>query len=110
MMRSVDRRYREGEIHIVEDNGYWVPLGSMACAKKHCFRSARSSKDRPKSEFESLQTGVSEPVAEHFARRVHVVLTKLTRYQVTTPAREIKPRVLGDLIPRFPDERFVCTQ
>ena len=42
-------------------------------------------------------------VAEYIAR-VHGILTKLTRHHVTTPAREIKRRVLGGLTPRFPDE------
>ena len=50
-----------------------------------------------------LEIRVSEPVTEYFAR-VHVFVTKLTRYQVTTPAREIKRRVPGGLTPRFPDE------
>ena len=35
--------------------------------------------DRAKSEFESLEIGVSEPVTKYFAR-VHVILTKLTRH------------------------------
>ena len=61
--------------------------------------------DGVKREFESLVTEASEPVAEHFAR-VHVLLMKLARQQVTTPAREIKRRVLGGLTPRFPGE--VC--
>ena len=51
-------------------------------------------------EFESLDLGVSESVAEYFAR-VHVILMKLTRHQVTTPAREIKRRVQSGLAPRF---------
>ena len=49
-------------------------------------------------EFESLDLGVSESVAEYFAR-VHVILMKLTRHQVTTPAREIKRRVQSGLAP-----------
>ena len=56
--------------------------------------------DRAKREFGSLEIGVSKPVAEYFAR-VHVLLMKLARHQITTPAREIKRRVLGGLIPRF---------
>ena len=58
---------------------------------------------RVKREFESLEIGVSEPVAEYFAR-VHAVLMKLMRYQVTTPAREIERRVQGGLTPRFSDK------
>ena len=59
--------------------------------------------DRAKREFESLQIGVWESVVEYFAR-VHVILMKLARHQVTTPAREIKRTVLGSLSSRFPDE------
>ena len=58
---------------------------------------------RVKREFESLEIGVSEPVTEYFAR-VHVILMKFARHQVTTPAREIKRTVLGSLTSRFPDE------
>ena len=64
--------------------------------------------DRAKSEFESLEIAVSEPVADYFDR-VNVVLTKLTKHQVTTPAREIKRRVVSDLTPRFSDEVRVNT-
>ena len=43
--------------------------------------------DRSIREFGSLEIGVSEPVTEYFAS-VHVVLKKLTRHHVATPARE----------------------
>ena len=56
--------------------------------------------DRAKREFESLEIGVSKCVPEYFAR-VHVILIKLMRHQVTTPAREI---ILGILSPQIPDE------
>ena len=59
--------------------------------------------DREKREFESIEIGVSKPVAKYFAR-VHVILMKLTRHLVTTPAREIKRGVLSGLTPRFTDE------
>ena len=52
--------------------------------------------DRAKREPGSLDIEVVESVAEYFAR-VHVILMKLARHQVTTPAREIKRRVLGGL-------------
>ena len=42
--------------------------------------------DRAKNEFELLEIRVSEPVAESFAR-VHMILTELTRHEVTTPTR-----------------------
>ena len=54
--------------------------------------------DRAKREPGSLDIEVVESVAEYFAR-VHVILMKLARHQVTTPAREIKSRVLGGLTP-----------
>ena len=54
--------------------------------------------DREKREFESLEIGVSESVAEYFVR-VHVVLMKPARHKVyvTTPARKSKRIVLGSL-------------
>ncbi|CAN0411880.1 unnamed protein product, partial [Ascophyllum nodosum] len=58
--------------------------------------------DRAKREFETLEIGVRESVAEYFAR-VHVTLMKLARHRVRTPAREIKRTVLGSLTFRFPD-------
>ena len=64
--------------------------------------------DRAKREFEPFEIGVSELVAEYYAR-VHFVLTKLTRHQDTTPAREIKCRVLSGLTPHFPDDVCVYT-
>ena len=59
--------------------------------------------DRAKREFKSLEIGVSKSVAGYFAC-VHALLTKSTRHQVITLAREIKRRVLRGLTPRFPDE------
>ena len=54
--------------------------------------------DRAKREFESLEIEASEPVAEYFSR-VHVILMKLTRNHVKTPACGIKRRVGGGLTP-----------
>ena len=59
--------------------------------------------DRTKREIETLEIGVSESVAEYFAR-VHIVLMKLERYKITTPAREIRRIVLSSLTFRFPSE------
>ena len=53
--------------------------------------------------FPYLEIGVSKSDAEYFAR-VHVILMKLARHQVTTPAREINRTVLGSLTSRFLDE------
>ena len=58
---------------------------------------------RAKREFETLEIGVRESVAAYFAR-MHVILMKLERHKVTTPAREIKRIVLTSLTSRFPDE------
>ena len=44
---------------------------------------------RTKRELEPLEIGVSESVAEYFAR-VHIILMKLERYKITTPARDIR--------------------
>ena len=59
--------------------------------------------DRAKREFETLEIGVNESVSEYF-KRVNIVLTKLERHKITTPARGIKRIVLNSLTPRFPNE------
>ena len=59
--------------------------------------------DRTKREFENLEIGASETVSEYFAR-VSIVLMKLERHNITTPAREIKRIVMKSLTPRFPNE------
>ena len=65
----------------------------MVGAKKFAAEAQQEAAyDRAKREFESLEIGGSKSVAEYFAR-VHVILTKLTRHQVTTPTREIKRRI-----------------
>ena len=56
----------------------------------------KAAYDRAKREFESLEIGVSESVAEYFVR-VHVILMKPARHKVTTPARKSKRIVLGSL-------------
>ena len=59
--------------------------------------------DRAKREFETLEIRPNESVSEYFAR-VNIVLMKLERHNITTPAREIKRMVLNSLTPRFPNE------
>ena len=59
--------------------------------------------DRAKREFETLEMGANETVSEYFAR-VNIVLMKLERHGITTPARETKRAVLNSLTPRFPNE------
>ena len=59
---------------------------SMARANENCCREEKAY-DTAKGEFESLEIGVSEPVTKYFSR-VHVVLMKLTRHQVTTLAKQ----------------------
>ena len=54
--------------------------------------------DRAKREF-----GANETVSDYFAR-VNIVLMKLERHDIATPAREIKRIALKSLIPRFPNE------
>ena len=60
----------------------WRALTKLAA------ESQEVANERTLRTFESLEIGVSEPVAENFAR-VHVIVMKLARQQVTTPAREI---------------------
>ena len=59
--------------------------------------------DRAKREFETLEIGANETVSEYFAR-VNIVLMKLERHDITTPARETKRIVLKSLTPRFPND------
>ena len=63
--------------------------------------------NRTKREIETLEIGVSESVAEYFAR-VYIVLVKLERYKIITPAREIKRTVLSSLTSRFPSATRLC--
>ena len=62
--------------------------------------------DREKKELETLEMGATETVSEYFAR-VNIVLLKLERHDIMTPARETKRIVLKSLTPRFPSERDV---
>ena len=48
----------------------------------------------------------NETVSEYFTR-VNIVLMKLERHNMTTPAREIKRIVMKSLTPRFPNETFM---
>ena len=84
-----------------------IDIGSLSEAWRALTKIAADTEEavycRAKREFESLEIGVSESVAEYFAC-VHAILMKLARHQVTTPARDIKRTVLGSLTPRFPDE------
>ena len=59
--------------------------------------------DRAKRELETLEIGANETVSEYFAR-VNIVLMKLERHDITSPAREIKRIVLKSLTPCFPNE------
>ena len=59
--------------------------------------------DRAKREFETLEIEANESVSEYFAR-VNIVLMKLARHNIITPARGIKRIVLNSLTPRFPNE------
>ena len=100
-MANVNYKERERDHEMVTD------IGSLSeewrALTKTAVEIREAAYDRAKGEFESLEIKVSEPVAEHFAR-VHVILMKLTRHHVTTPARWIKRRVRGGLTPRFPDD------
>ena len=59
--------------------------------------------NRAKREFETLEIGVNKFVSEYFAR-VSIVLMKLERHNIITPARGIKRIVLNILTPRLPNE------
>ena len=93
-----EKRIMEIVIEIGSLSEAWRGLTKIAA-----YAEEGSSYDRAKREFESLEIGVSEYVAEYFAR-VHIILIKLARHKVTTPTREIKCTVLGRLTSRCPDE------
>ena len=84
-----------------------IDIGSLSGAWRALIKIAAETEevayDRTKREFETLEIGVSESVAEYFAR-VHIILMKLERNKITIPAREIKRTVLGSLTSRFPHE------
>ena len=79
------------------------PSGAWRALSKIAAETEDGAYDRAKREFETLEMGASEAVYEYFAR-VNIVLMKLERHDITTPAREIKRVVLNSLTPRFPDE------
>ena len=84
------------------------PTEAWRALAKIADKSEEVAYDRTKQEFETLEIGVSESVAEYFAR-VHIILMKLERYKITTPAREVRRTILSSLTPRFPSETWsVC--
>ena len=60
--------------------------------------------DRVKRESETMEIGANKSVSECYAR-VNIVLMKLERHTIITPAREIKRIVLKSLTPRFRTRR-----
>ena len=83
--------------------GIGFPSEAWRALTKTVAETREAAYGRGKREFELLKIGISETVTKYFTR-VHVVLTKLMRHQVTIPAREIKCRVVRGITPRFPDE------
>ena len=79
------------------------PSKAWRTLKKIADEKEDDAYDRAKREFETLEMGANETVSEYFAR-VNIVLMKLERHDITTPARETKRIVLKSLTPRFPNE------
>ena len=79
------------------------PSEAWRTLKKLADETEDDAYDRAKRDFETLEIGANETVSEYFAR-VNIVLMKLERHDITTPAREIKRIVLKSLTPRFPNE------
>ena len=67
-----------------------IDIGSFSAAwrslNKIAAETQEAAYDRAKRQLESLEIGVSEPVAEYFAR-VHAILMKLTRHHALVTAR-----------------------
>ena len=84
-----------------------LEIGSPSEAWRALYKIAHETEDdaydRAKREFETLGIGANESASEYFAR-VNIVIMKLERHNITTPAREIQRIVLNSLIPRFPNE------
>ena len=79
------------------------PSEAWSALSKIAAETEDDAYDRAKREFETLEMGANETVSEYFAR-VKIVLMKLERHGMMTPAREIKRIVLKRLTPRFPNE------
>ena len=75
----------------------WRALSKMVDESEHV------AYDRAKREFETLEIKANKTVSEYFAS-VNIVLIKLERHNIITPAREIKRIILNSLTPRFPNE------
>ena len=84
-----------------------LEIGSLSEAWRALSKIADETEDdaydRAKREFETLEIGANESVSEYFAR-VNIVLMKLERHNIITPAREIKRIVLNSLTLRFPNK------
>ena len=79
------------------------PSEAWRALRKIAVETENDAYDRTKREFETLEMKANETLSEHFAR-VNIVLMKLERHNITTPAREIKRIVMKSLTPRFPNE------
>ena len=79
-----------------------IDIGSLSEACRAPTKTATDTEEVA-YEFETLETGVRKSVAKYLAR-VHVILMKLARHKVMTPAREVKRTVLANLTSRFPDD------
>ena len=84
-----------------------IEIGSPSETWRALSKIAAETEDdaygRAKRELQTLEMGANETVSEYFAR-VNIVLMKLERHDIMTPAREIKRIVLKSLTPRFPNE------
>ena len=80
--------------------GMGSPSEAWRALKKMAIETEDDAYDREKRECETLEMGANETVSEYFAR-VNIVLMKLERYNITTPAREIKRIVMRTLTPVF---------
>ena len=90
-----------GTMKIVVEIG--SPSEAWRALKKIVDETEDDAYDRAKREFETLEIRANVTVSQYFAR-VNIVLMKLERHDITTPAREIKRIVLKSLTPRFPNE------
>ena len=82
------------------------PSEAWRANKKIVDETEDDAYDRAKRKFETLEIGANESVSEYFAR-VNIVLIKLERHNIVTPAREIKRIVLKSFTPRFPNETCI---
>ena len=86
--------------------GIGSPSEAWRALKQIADETEDDAYDRAKRELETLEIGANESVSDYFAR-VNIILMKLKRHNMVTPARTTKRIVLKSLTPRFLNETCI---